>query len=276
MISQTLAATKVLLGERGLGWTKPKRPMRCLEHLRHSVQLSDSLNFALSYLATGVANAPRILLIHGTPGSASGWADFLVSPPANAEVIAVDRPGFGHSGPQRAVVSLVDQAAAIAHLLTVGNDPTIVVGHSLGGAVAVSLAADFPDRVSALVLVAASLDPSLERIHPMQHLGALPVIRHLLPRTIRNANTELMALRPELEALSGKLGQVRAHTFVIHGTHDALVPVANVQFIRNKMKRAASMNTTLLRGRNHFLPWNSAETVRAIMGRAIAASSPTC
>lgn len=271
---QSLAAVKVLLGELGFISAGPTLPKRSVEHLRRSVRLGEPFNFDLSYLATGNPHATRVLLVHGTPGAATGWADYLSAPQQNIEWVAVDRPGFGHSGPATAVASLTAQAAAIAALLAVDGRPTILVGHSLGGAIAALIAAEHVDRVSALVLVAASLDPALERVHPMQHVGALPGIRHLLPRAIRNANAELMALKPQLEALAAQLGKVRAPTFILHGTADRLVPVANVGFIQKVMQQAVSMHTELLDGRNHFLPWNSVGDTREIIDRAIAAASP--
>ena len=90
------------------------------------------------------------------------------------------------------------------------------------------VAAEEPERVAAVVLLAASLDPRLEEIHVLQHVGAWSPVRALLPRAIRNANSELMALKPELEALAAMLPAIRAKVVIMHGTDDDLVPVANV------------------------------------------------
>ena len=44
-----------------------------MEHLRRSVRLGEPFNFDLSYLATGNPHATRVLLVHGTPGAATGY-----------------------------------------------------------------------------------------------------------------------------------------------------------------------------------------------------------
>jgi pimeloyl-ACP methyl ester carboxylesterase len=212
-------------------------------------------------------------MVHGTPGSATAWTDYLLSPPPGIELVALDRPGFGSSAPDGAVTRLADQAAAVAALLPTEDRPVVLIGHSLGGAVVARVAADHPQRVSALVLLAASLDPALETIHPVQRLGAWAPIRALLPRAIRNANAELMALGPELQALADTLPRIAAKVVIVHGTQDDLVPVANVPFMQARLLGARCIKVVLLEGRNHFLPWNSEAAVRDAIGDAL---DPSC
>jgi len=134
------------------------------------------------------------------------------------------------------------------------------------------VAADDPRGNAGVVLLAASLSPELETIHPMQHLGAWAPVRGLLPRTLRNANTELMALKPELEALALDLPRITAPVIIVHGTEDELVPVANVPFTQARLTGARCVKTVLLRGRNHFLPWNSEPEVRDAIRMALEAA----
>jgi pimeloyl-ACP methyl ester carboxylesterase len=229
------------------------------------------LSARLSFLRAGDASGTRLILVHGTPGSATAWTDYLLEPPEGVEVVALDRPGFGESGPAGAMPSLADQAAAVRALLPADGRPVVLLGHSLGGPVVAQVAADLPGRISAIVLLAASLDPSLEEIHPMQHVGAWAPVRALLPRVIRNANTELMALKPELEALALALPRITAKVVIVHGTADDLVPVANVPFMQARLTGARCVKTTLLPGRNHFLPWNSQAEVRQAIATALDA-----
>jgi pimeloyl-ACP methyl ester carboxylesterase len=122
-------------------------------------------------------------------------------------------------------------------------------------------------------LLAASLDPAQEDIHPLQHLGAWAPVRFLLPRTIRNANAELLALKPELLALQVMLGRIKSKVIIVHGTRDDLVPVANVHFMQAQFTSAACLQTMLLPDRNHFLPWNSEDVVRQAIQSAL---EPSC
>jgi pimeloyl-ACP methyl ester carboxylesterase len=226
------------------------------------VDVGPPLTAEVSYLRAGNELGPRLILVHGTPGSATGWADYLMNPPAGMEVVALDRPGFGQSGPEGAMPGLAEQAAAVLALMPNDGRPVILLGHSLGGPVVARVAADQPSRVSAVVLLAASMDPALEDIHPMQHVGNWALVRRLLPRVLRNANRELMALKPELEALATTLPLITARVVIMHGSLDDLVPVANVPFMQARLTGASCLKTVLLEGRNHFLPWNSEADVR--------------
>jgi pimeloyl-ACP methyl ester carboxylesterase len=250
----------------------PQVPVAAVEGLRHSLVLGAPWHTSLSYLRAGNPMGPRLILVHGTPGSASGWADYLLNPPDGMDVIALDRPGFGASGPDGAVTGLTDQAAAVLALMPDDGRPVVLLGHSLGGPVVARVAADHPGRVTALVLLAASLDPALELIHPMQPVGAWWPVRALLPRPIRNANAELMALKPGLDTLAALLPRITARVIIVHGTQDDLVPVANVAFMQAKLTGARCVTTMLLAGRNHFLPWNSADTVRDAVRQALEAT----
>jgi len=95
----------------------------------------------------------------------------------------------------------------------------------------------------------------------------------VLPRALRNANAELLALRGELVDLARVLGRIRCPVFIVHGTEDDLVPLANVAYAQQHLRRAAQVTTRLLPGHNHFLPWNAQAELRRVIA---AAGSATC
>jgi pimeloyl-ACP methyl ester carboxylesterase len=268
---RTWSALAVVATTLGCVPPGPKLPIEHTEALRRTLHVGPPVDADISMLVAGDPAGARVVLVHGTPGSAESWADYLLAPPAGLELVALDRPGFGRSGPAGAITSLAAQAAAVAALLPTGGRRAVLLGHSLGGPIVARVAAEHPDRVGALVLLAASLDPDLEKIHPMQPLGTWWPIRNLLPRAIRNANAELMALRPELVELAGLLERITAPVVIVHGTADELVPVANVPFMHAHLVAARCRETMLLPDINHFLPWNSEATVRAAIGWAVSA-----
>jgi pimeloyl-ACP methyl ester carboxylesterase len=259
----------VLLASVGCDPPGPQAPESATHALRQRLQVGAPLDTHVSYLRAGDPAGPLVVLVHGTPGSATAWADYLLDPPPGLDVVALDRPGFGQSGPDGAVVSLYAQAAAIVAMLPADGRPVVLLGHSLGGPIVARVAAEHPARVTALVLLAASLDPAQEETHPMQRAGAWAPVRALLPRVLRNANAELMALKPELQALALLLPRITAKVLIVHGTKDDLVPVANVAFIQAHLTGSRCVRTLLLEGRNHFLPWNSAEVVRDAVRQAL-------
>jgi pimeloyl-ACP methyl ester carboxylesterase len=244
-------------------------PESALQAIRQRTEIGPAPGTPLSFLRAGTPGAARLILIHGTPGSASGWADYLVDPPPGIEVMALDRPGFGESGPKGPVTSLAAQADAVATLLPADGRPVVLLGHSLGGPVAAMVAARYPERIHALVLLSASLDPAQEHTLKIQRLGDWPPVRAMLPRTIRNANAELMALKTELESLATLLPLIRAKVVIVHGAQDDLVPVANVPYMQSQLTGARCLRTVLLESGNHFLPWNSVADVRAAVTMAL-------
>jgi len=237
----------------------------------------DQDGFKMSARIAGNAKGRRVIFIHGTPGQARGWADYLLNVPKDLEYVAIDRPGFGASGPRDAVVSLARQAAAIKHLLVQrGGRWPILVGHSLGGPIAARAAADYPDRIGGLIILAGSLDPALEKIELIQKIARTFALDRLIPRRMRNANLELLGLKPELEALQAKLGGIKCPVTIIHGTSDTLVPYSNVAFMQRTMTAAAPLTIVKLQDQAHFLPWLEKPAIDKAVGDMARGTAKTC
>jgi pimeloyl-ACP methyl ester carboxylesterase len=102
-------------------------------------------------------DGPPALLLHGLAGNAEEWADTAAWLSARCHVVALDERGHGRSEPRPDDVSraahVADAALAIERL---GRGPALVVGQSLGGHLAILLAARRPALVRALVVVEAS------------------------------------------------------------------------------------------------------------------------
>jgi len=227
--------------------------------------------FDIAYLEGGDANGRPVIFVHGTPGSARGWADYLLSAPSAFHRIALDRPGFGQSGPNGAVVSLDEQARAVIEVVRAQNaGPAILVGHSYGAPVVVQAAADAPELIAAVVVLAGSLDPALEHVSFVQHLGDRWPLREILLRGLRNSNRELIALKGELERLAPRLNTIAKPFVIVHGTADKLVPFANVPFLKACLTGATHLEIVEIEGQDHFLPWNARTRVEEAIAKAAA------
>jgi pimeloyl-ACP methyl ester carboxylesterase len=102
-------------------------------------------------------SGPAILMIHGLAGQMAHFSYGLLDRlAADHRVVIVDRPGAGYSTRAAgASANLSAQASALSALIaTLQLDRPLVVGHSLGGAVALALALEHPGRVGALALIA--------------------------------------------------------------------------------------------------------------------------
>jgi pimeloyl-ACP methyl ester carboxylesterase len=96
----------------------------------------------------------EVVLLHGQPGTAADWQQVADQLPAAFDVVALDRPGYGASH-QSAGGFGYGARAVLAALDTRGIRRAVLVGHSYGGGVALSVAQLAPERVEALVLLAS-------------------------------------------------------------------------------------------------------------------------
>lgn len=135
-------------------------------------------------------NGPVIVLIHGIAGSSTTWRGVLPALAEQYTVVAPDLLGHGHSAKPRGDYSLGAYASGVRDLLAVlGLERATVIGHSLGGGVAMQFAYQFPERVERLVLVASG---GLGReVSPILRAVTLPgaeyVVPVLLHRKVREA-----------------------------------------------------------------------------------------
>jgi pimeloyl-ACP methyl ester carboxylesterase len=142
----------------------------------------------VSYRMAG--DGPTILLVHGIAGSSTTWRAVMPALAEHYTVIAPDLLGHGHSAKPRGDYSLGAYASGIRDLLAVlGQERVTLVGHSLGGGVAMQFAYQFPERAQRLVLVASG--GLGKEVSPLLKAVTLPgaeyVLSLLLHRRIREA-----------------------------------------------------------------------------------------
>lgn len=109
---------------------------------------------AIAYTMAGTG--PAVLLIHGLGGTRATWRHLISRLARTHTVIAPDLPGHGQSDPPAGDYSLGAHACALRDLLlALGHHRATIVGHSLGGGVALQTAYQFPERTDRLVLISS-------------------------------------------------------------------------------------------------------------------------
>lgn len=116
-----------------------------------------------------------IVLVHGIAHSSQAWEHVVPALAERYEVVAIDLPGCGESDKPDTDYSLGAQATAVRYVLdTLGLDLVTVIGHSLGGGIAMTLAYQYPERVGRLGLISSA---GLGRdLHPLFRVATLPVL----------------------------------------------------------------------------------------------------
>jgi pimeloyl-ACP methyl ester carboxylesterase len=187
-----------------------------------------------------VGCGPPLVLVHGLSASSRWWRRNIPDLARHFHVYAVDLPGFGTNrarplNRREARFTLHDASRCLVDWMDeTGIERASIIGHSMGGYIAVDLAAEYPEHVDRIVLVDAALLPagatvrrsttalfrSLARIRP----DFIPVLAvdavRAGPLTALRASQQLHArdLRP-------KLASIHAPTLVVWGDNDLVVPV---------------------------------------------------
>ncbi len=263
----------------------------------------------VSYLATEGAPAgsgPALLLIHGSGVSARSWTEQLRGLGRALRVLAVDLPGHGESdpGPQATVEAYADAAHGMLEAL--GTGPVFVAGHSLGGAVALALAARHPEAVRGLVLLSAGAklpeaEGSMGRVlywflpGPLRKLVFFSMAKKVLfapgapSGAVRLGMEELRTCRPDTilkdvaaaramdleEAARG----LRVPALILCGSRDSLTPPALSQRLHEFIPGS---RLEMLEGAGHMLPLEAAgwvtgmilDLVDSVAPGAVARPSP--
>jgi len=212
---------------------------------------------------------PVIVLIHGITGSSVTWEDVIEPLSERFTVVAPDLLGHGESAKPRGDYSLGAYASGIRDLLVaLGHQRATVVGHSLGGGVAMQMAYQFPERCERLVLVssgglgrdvhmllrAASL-PGSELVLPL--LAAPGLVRRLdavggfLGRLGLRAGSDLEEMWRGFSSLS----DVGARAAFLHTLRTILDPSGQRVSARDRLYLAEQMPTLLMWGeRDPIIP----------------------
>jgi pimeloyl-ACP methyl ester carboxylesterase len=214
----------------------------------------------LHYVKAGESTRPLILFLHGSPGSLSAFIHFLADSALrqDALLITADRPGFGYSNFGNGERSLQAQADFLKPILEEYkmNRPIILVGHSLAGALIVRMAAQFPNLVDGLIIVAGSVDPELEPDETWFRAPlATPFLSWVLPGSFRASNEEIYHLKPELERMLPLWKDVHCPVTIIQGRQDDFVPAENADFAR-RMLVNANVEVIMIDDMDHFVPWS--------------------
>ena len=213
---------------------------------------------------SGPRSAPAVILIHGFGSSLHTWESWAEALAKDFRVIRFDLPGSGLSGPD-ALQDYSDARSmqlinALMDRLQIAK--ASLVGHSIGGRIAWTYAAHYPQKVEKLVLIAPDgfaspgfaygVAPKVgASLKLMRYVLPKPVLRMSLkpayanPDALSDAMTtryhELMLAPGSRDALIARMQQTKlvdpipwlkkitAPTLLIWGQQDAMIPVANAQ-----------------------------------------------
>lgn len=253
----------ILLLSLWLLWT----PDLDLAQLQHTYQAAPTdrvsvLGVDLHVRDSGPRDAPAVLMLHGFGGSLHTWEPWAQQLSSSLRVIRIDLPGSGLSRPdpsgnytdQRSIQLIL----ALLDRLQVAQ--TSVIGHSMGGRIAWTLAATHPERVAKLVLIAPDgfASPGFAYGESPEVPGSLQLMRFSLPQWLLRMNLapayadptaltdarttryhDLMRAPGARQAMLARMQQtvlqdplpllqrITAPTLLLWGRQDAMIPFNN-------------------------------------------------
>jgi 2-hydroxymuconate-semialdehyde hydrolase len=232
----------------------------------------DAAGISTNYLDSG--SGPPVVLVHGSGPGVSAYANWRLTIPALSgahRVLAPDIVGFGFTDRPDGIA--YDMATWSKHLVgfldALGLERVSVVGNSFGGALALRLAVEHPDRVDRLVLMGAvgltfeitpgldavwGYEPSIERMRSLIGLFAFDQslasdeLSELRYRAAQEPGVQeaFAAMFPAprqrwVDALAtdeDAIASLPHRTLVVHGRDDRIIPVSNAHRFHQLIERS--------------------------------------
>jgi pimeloyl-ACP methyl ester carboxylesterase len=167
-----------------------------------------------------------VVLLHGLSGSSRWWSRNVEALAESHLVATADLGRFGQ-------LPFEEITALVARWLETFGEPVHLFGHSMGGLIAIGVAAERPDLVRSLVLISAVGIPF--RLNPIPHVMALPkppfggprIARLVLPDFFRSGpvGIAVAGTRVLLADIRERMRAIRVPTLLVWGEADPLVPL---------------------------------------------------
>ena len=236
-------------------------------------------------VSQGVAGSPALVLVHGAGGTRLHWPAELRRL-SGATVYTLDLPGHGRSG-GRGCDTIEGYAEAVASFLhAVGIEQAVVTGHSMGSAIAITLALDFADCVAGLALVAAGarlrVAPAILEGIRNNFEGSVELITRFAwapeasPALTELGRHALLETGPDVLLgdftacdhfdVMGRLGEIGVPTLVVAGSADQLTPIKYARFL---VEHISGARLVIIESAGHMVmleqPAEAAKAVREFL-----------
>lgn len=273
-----------LVTVRYAGWLRMRKSDREIKASLGPHQVSPVLD-TLSLLSReivclkttkGDKKTGALIMVHGSPGSLDACLEYMADTAllSRVDLITYDRPGFGNSGFGRSESSLSKQGDILSEMINqLGYQHYWLAGHSYGASVILQAAIRHPRRIAGISLIAGSVSPELEpESVSWRKWIDLPLLREILPVSMRVSNEELMSLRQDLVMIEDDWDRLDIPVSIIHGTKDVLVPFENLNYAKNQLTNADTVFIKVFEGESHFILWTHKQQIVGELIKLIDAS----
>lgn len=200
-------------------------------------------------------NRPTLVFVHGAGGTSKNWANQL-SGIKGYNLIAPDLSGHGLSGGSAADTIMAYREFIWGFAKALGLESFVIVGHSMGGAIAMELALAYPQALKGQIIVDSgarlrvspkTLDVLSRNLHPLEDVKyyySPTASREVLGR----ASEEMKTVLPEVYFadfracdnfnIMDRMNNIRIPTLIICGQEDQMTPVKYSEYLFKALKRS--------------------------------------
>ncbi len=215
---------------------------------------------------TGLISKPTLFFIHGSPASWHCYDNYMQDTDLvkKYRIISIDRPGFGFSdfGVATTVTLQAQLVGTLVSSLQNGQ-PFYVIGHSLGGPVAVKVAAAHPTEVNGLVILAGAVSPGGEHEEIWRRL--LMPVSFAMPTALQTCNKEIWWFKQDVKTIPVDLQAIKCPVFIFQGLADNMVPPENGYFAQQNLTAASSVKLHVYESVHHDIPWTRFEDIKGTL-----------
>lgn len=206
-----------------------------------------------------------IFFVHGAPGGGDQFKSYMADSSLRsvANVISVDRPGYGYSNFGIAEVNIVRQAAALKMVIENTIDTSqkiILVSHSYGGPICAFLSILMKERIHSHLMLNPVLDPYHEKVFWYSPVPLWWPFRYFSSGAMKVAAYEKLSHIDELKKLENFWKDVEVPTVHVQAAKDFLAPKENADFVKEKFN-SEHTEITILENSSHLVPFTEKELV---------------
>ena len=231
-----------------------------------SIQTSATAEYDVAVLRSDGEGPVRLVVVPGAPSEHIYWTDFAGEIRKDVEFYALERPGYGASGPGEPVTDLKEQSAAVVPLFKDGAAScNIVMGSSYGAAIALLTALDHPDRVDGVIVSSGLIVAPGRRARTMAFLGSVinPFVRY--GADLGTIRREIVAAPAQRRKIMARLDELNVPVVIVHGDDDEIVPISNAYFLRDRLEGVTGVDMFVVEGAGHgLMSYHSQTLFRAV------------
>jgi len=212
---------------------------------------------------------PTILLIHGAIGSITTFEKYTKGIHSDtANIVILDRPNYGNDYNSDYVHTIDFEAHLVNDLMNVYRSEVnnIILGYSYGGPI--GLLAHILEPYDTTLLVSPAIDPDNEFVPGLIAFYKNKYTRFLVPPVWKEASKEKLGHVNDLLQYVDIWNKATNKVIHIHGDTDAIVPYANLDFLKSKINKDVYIPVTL-QGVGHNGLWRASETIISILQEEI-------